>query len=117
MLYDQWLKPGDITNVPKQSLSNQAQMSTRYLEDGSYLRLRNVTLAYTLPKQWLEPLSVEKLRVYAQGLNLLTFTNFKGLDPEVGNPPAGTGSGSFGGVYDYNFPAARTIMFGLEIGF
>lgn len=50
MLYDQWKNPGDITNVPKQSINNSSYQSTRYLEDASYLRLRNLTLAYTFPK-------------------------------------------------------------------
>lgn len=120
LLYDQWTKPGDVTNVPKQRLSNNAQQSTRYLEDGSYLRLRNVTLAYTLPKRWLKPLRMESLRVYAQGLNLFTVTNFSGMDPEVGDSPS-TGAASTAGpaasVLDFSFPAARTIMFGVEISF
>lgn len=50
LLYDQWKQPGDITNVPRQDLNNSTYMSTRYLEDGSYMRLRNLTLAYTFPK-------------------------------------------------------------------
>lgn len=120
LLYDQWTKPGDVTNVPKQRLSNNTQQSTRYLEDGSYLRLRNVTLAYTLPKRWLKPLRMESLRVYAQGLNLFTVTNFSGMDPEVGDSPS-TGAASTAGpaasVLDFSFPAARTIMFGVEISF
>ena len=87
MLYDQWKNPGDITNVPKQSINNSSYQSTRYLEDASYLRLRNLTLAYTFPKQWLKVAHVEKLRLFAQGLNLFTVTGFKGLDPEVGDSP------------------------------
>ena len=117
MLYDQWREPGDITNVPKQSVGNTPQMSTRYLEDGSYLRLRNLTLAYTLPKHLLTPIKVDRLRVFAQGVNLFTFTGFRGLDPEVGDSPGGTGAGAAGAVVDFSFPAARTIMFGLEVGF
>lgn len=120
LLYEQWTKPGDVTNVPEQRLSNNTQPSTRYLEDGSYLRLRNVTLAYTLPKRWLKPLRMENLRVYAQGLNLFTVTNFSGMDPEVGDSPS-TGAASTAGpaasVLDFSFPAARTIMFGVEISF
>ena len=120
LLYNQWTKPGDITNIPKQSLNNQSYQSTRYLEDASYLRLRNITLAYTLPKRWLKPLRMENLRVYAQGLNLFTITKFSGLDPEVGDSPT-TGlaatAGPAASVLDFSFPAARTIMFGIEIGF
>ena len=92
LLYDQWKQPGDITNVPRQDLNNSAYMSTRYLEDGSYMRLRN----------------------------LFTITNFRGLDPEVGDSPT-TGlaatAGPAAAVLDFSFPASRTIMFGIEIGF
>lgn len=120
LLYDQWTKPGDVTNIPEQRLNNNTQPSTRYLEDGSYLRLRNVTLAYTLPKRWLKPLRMENLRVYAQGLNLFTITNFSGMDPEVGDSPS-TGAAATAGpaasVLDFSFPAARTVMFGVEISF
>lgn len=115
LLHNQWTKPGDITNVPQQRLSNGNFQSTRYLEDASYLRLRNATLAYTLPKRWLKPLHMETVRVYAQGLNLFTVTNFSGLDPEVGDSPSSAGPTS--GLLDFSFPAARSIMFGIEVGF
>ena len=117
MLYVQWMKPGDITNVPRQSPSNSQQVSDRYLEDGSYMRLRNLSLSYTFPKALLKPICVQNLRVFAQGLNLFTITKFTGLDPEIGTAPAGSGSGSFGSVLDFNYPASRTFMFGIEIGF
>jgi len=117
LLYDQWLKPGDITNVPRQSTSSSQVQSTRYLEDGSYLRLRNVTLGYTMPKKTLAPIGLQNCRVFAQALNLFTVTKFKGLDPEVGTSPYGTGTGAVGGVLDYSYPASRTIMFGIEVGF
>ncbi len=117
LLTDQWLKPGDITNVPRQDKNSPQLMSTRYLEDGSYLRLRNITLAYTLPQKWVTKASLSSVRVYATGSNLLTFTGFTGLDPEIGNAPAGVGSGPAGSVLDYNYPASRTFMFGLEVGF
>ncbi|WP_368124746.1 SusC/RagA family TonB-linked outer membrane protein [Bacteroides salyersiae] len=120
LLYDQWKQPGDITNVPRQDLNNSTYMSTRYLEDGSYMRLRNLTLAYTFPKSLLKPLKVENLRIFTQGLNLFTITNFRGLDPEVGDSPT-TGlaatAGPAAAVLDFSFPASRTIMFGIEIGF
>ena len=117
LLYDQWMKPGDITNVPRQSTSSSQVQSTRYLEDGSYLRLRNVTLGYTMPKKVMTPIGLQSCRVFAQALNLFTVTGFKGLDPEIGNSPYGTGTGAVGGVLDYSYPASRTIMFGIEVGF
>ena len=116
MLYDQWKQPGDITNVPRQSTSNSQNMTDRYLENGSYMRLRNLSLSYTFPKALIKPIRVENLRLYCQGLNLFTVTNFTGLDPEIGSTTY-NGTGSFGSVLDYNFPASRTIMFGIEVGF
>lgn len=116
LLYDQWKNPGDITNVPLQSASNSSYMSTRYLEDASYVRLRNLTLAYSLPKKLMNKAKLETARIFVTGNNLLTFTGFTGLDPEISDSPAGTGAGSDGSVLDYSYPAARTIMFGLEIG-
>ena len=115
LLYDQWMKPGDITNIPRQDKGNSQVMSTRYLEDASYLRLRNVSLGYSFPKHLLDKVKLSKLRVYAQGLNLVTWTGFTGIDPEVGNVTSGTGPASSNA--DFQFPASRTIMFGLEIGF
>ena len=80
------------------------------------MRLRNLSLSYTFPKAWLKPISVDNLRVYCQGLNLFTVTKFTGLDPEIGSTTS-SGTGSFGSVLDFNFPANRTIMFGIEVGF
>ncbi len=116
LLTDQWLKPGDITDIPKQSTANSQNMSDRFLEDGSYLRLRNVTLAYSFPKDMTKKIGIRNLRVYAQGYNILTFTNYSGLDPEIGDTPADD-TGSFGSVSDYNYPCARTYVFGLQVGF
>ncbi len=116
MLTDQWRKPGDITNIPFQSASNSSYMSTRYLEDASYVRLRNLTIAYKLPSNFLKKLKLESMRVFATGNNLLTFTGFTGLDPEIGDAPAGSGTGSQGSVLDFSYPASRTIMFGIELG-
>lgn len=118
LLYKQWKNPGDVTNIPRQDRNNNVYSTTRFLEDGSYIRLRNVTLSYTLPKNLLKSVGISNARVYAQGLNLLTFTNFTGSDPEIGNAPNyKTSEVASGSINDYNFPAARTIMFGIEVGF
>ncbi|MCC8173886.1 MAG: TonB-dependent receptor, partial [Odoribacter sp.] len=116
LLYDQWLKPGDITDVPRQDISNNQHMSTRYLEDASYLRLRTLGLGYTLPNHITSKAGLNKVRVFAQGVNLLTWTGFTGMDPEIGTLNA-VATGSEGSVYDFNYPSARTVMFGLEISF
>lgn len=84
-----------------------------YVEDGSFLRLRNIQLGYTFPKKWLKTAKVESLRVYISANNLYTLTNYLGYDPDIGN---------FGGVLaagvDYGFyPQAQTIMGGFNIKF
>ena len=57
--------------------------STRFVEDGSYLRLKTITLSYAFQPKWLKKISLSKLQAYVTGQNLLTFTNYKGYDPEV----------------------------------
>lgn len=105
-----WQKPGDITSVPKPILGNPSKSrdwyTSRWLDDGSYIRLRNLTLAYDLPKPVLNYIGLEKLSVYFKGTNLWTHTNAVCLDPEVGI------YGSSSNVY----PNARSFVFGLNIG-
>ncbi|WP_210487015.1 SusC/RagA family TonB-linked outer membrane protein [Rufibacter aurantiacus] len=112
-----WQKPGDITDVPRAYLgyANGTDASSRYLSDGSYMRLKNVTLGYTLPTSFVQKFHLEKVRVYAIGLNLLTFTDYEGWDPEV-NTDYLAGNISQGNDF-YGAPQARTITFGVNIGF
>ncbi|MBT1696144.1 TonB-dependent receptor [Fulvivirgaceae bacterium PWU4] len=80
-----WQQPGDITNVPRPdgvNVNNYRDGGSRWLEDGSFLRLRSLTLGYTLPSQLTQRLNVSSLRLYLAGTNLLLFTNYTGLDPE-----------------------------------
>lgn len=107
---DRWQKPGDITDVPKLIAggnNNSNQMSTRWLEDGSYIRLKNITLGYNLPSAILENLRLSSVRIYAQGVNLWTRTNYKGDDPEQ----------ALIGTSWFVYPQIKTITFGLDVGF
>ncbi|MGN1210131.1 MAG: SusC/RagA family TonB-linked outer membrane protein [Candidatus Cryptobacteroides sp.] len=105
MLYDRWKKPGDVTDIPKYGTT--PQFDTHLLENASFLRLKNLTIAYSLPKSVLDRMKVfSAARVYAQGQNLLTFTGFSGLDPE-----------SNLNVYKAQYPMSRQFTFGLEITF
>ena len=115
LLYDQWMKPGDITDIPKQVFGSQQRLSTRYLEDASYLRLRNLTLAYRLPDNLVRRARLNNVRVYVQGQNLFTVTAFTGFDPEIGSVTLGTGAP--GAVHDFQFPASRTVTFGVDVAF
>jgi hypothetical protein len=112
---DYWKEPGDITDIPKPILltANGSQSSTRYLENGSYARLKNVTLGYTLPAEWTRDYSV---RIFLQGTNLATITadDFNGMDPEVtGAPSSNINQGNV-----FFAPAqARTFQAGIDFQF
>ncbi|RVT77495.1 SusC/RagA family TonB-linked outer membrane protein [Flavobacterium sufflavum] len=86
-ILDRWTGPGTSNSEPRVTTidSNQnSRASDRYIEDGSYLRLKNVQLGYTLPEDLLKKAGITKARIYFSGLNLLTFTKYSGYDPEVG---------------------------------
>ncbi|TNE51742.1 MAG: TonB-dependent receptor [Bacteroidetes bacterium] len=107
---DYWTGPGDNASRPQplRGGNNQSNnYSTRYLEDGSYIRLRNVLLSYQPPVGWLKRIGIQKAMVYAQGQNLLTWTKYSGIDPE-----AGVGGGEF-----YRYPVGKSITFGLDVTF
>lgn len=105
-----WQKPGDITEVPKPILGNPTKSrdwyNSRWLEDGSYIRLKNVTLSYDFPKHLIGKIGIDNLQIYFKGTNLWTHSNVWSLDPEVGV------YGSSSNVY----PNSRSFVFGLNIG-
>lgn len=112
-----WKKPGDITMVPEARLfgGNGVSPSSRYLSDGSYLRLKNIVLGYNFPKGVLEKIKLRSLRIYAQATNLATWTKYKGWDPELNSDAF---SGNITQNYDfYAAPQAKTITFGINVGF
>ncbi|MBT1688987.1 SusC/RagA family TonB-linked outer membrane protein [Dawidia soli] len=114
-----WRKPGDITDIPRATsdadkAGENKRTSSRFIEDGSYLRVKNVTLGYTLPNALSTKLRLSSLRVYASTQNLFTFTRYTGLDPEVnysGNDTQVIGTDFF------TFPQARTLTFGVNLKF
>lgn len=107
------------TNTPAARLNDPAdndRISDRYIEDGSYIRLKNITFGYTFPKKMLQRLRIENLRLYCNLQNLHTWTKYKGYDPEVG---ASTQDSS-GLVYGLDFgryPSPTTYSFGLNLSF
>jgi TonB-linked SusC/RagA family outer membrane protein len=119
IINDRWQQPGDITNIPaatqdaEQAASN-VRVSSRFIEDGSYLRMKNLTLGYTFRMGDKLKNSISGLRVYLTGQNLFTLTKYSGLDPEVnyrGNDNAVIGTDFF------TFPQARIYSFGLNLTF
>lgn len=114
---NRWQKPGDITDVPQARLfmGNGTSSSSRYLSDGSYLRLKTVTLGYNLPPSVTEKIKMRKVRVFATGSNLLTFTNYNGWDPEV-TADHYDGNLALGNDF-YSAPQPRTVAIGVNLGF
>lgn len=108
---DRWTTPGQITDTPRLTADNYSrQENSRFLEDGSFVRLRALTLGYTLPKEVSNKLRVQKFRLYFTGSNLLLFTKYTGSDPE-----SNLGTGNIQG-YDYGTPPQpRTIQLGLNL--
>ncbi len=101
----------DIPTDPEVSFNNMAQTS-RWLEDGSYIRLRNIEIGYSIPNNTLRKTGISNLHVYISGQNLLTITKYKGLDPDV------QGTGIITRGFDAgNWPASRIYSLGLQFGF
>lgn len=107
---DYWKEPGDNAKNPKvvqNNGSNSNRFSTRYLEDGSYVRLKNVQLSYTIPSQVCEKIKLSRCMIYAQVQNPFVWTKFSGLDPETRS----------NGIYYYDYPKQRTFLMGVNLGF
>ena len=115
----------DITNVrvtnagtmmPRptfQDPNDNDRLSTRYIEDGSYIRLKNVTLGYTFPKRVLQKIKVDNIRLYMNVQNIYTLTRYKGFDPEVGASTQDSSGLTFG-VDNGRYPSPMTCSFGIS---
>lgn len=112
-----WKKPGDITNIPQARLAydnGDQGRNSRYLSDGSYIKLRSLTAGWELPKKYTSKMKIDRMRIYVQAQNLLTFTKYIGWDPEVSSDFAVNNVTS--GVDFYSAPQPRSITFGINIG-
>ncbi|RED98383.1 TonB-linked SusC/RagA family outer membrane protein [Marinoscillum furvescens DSM 4134] len=120
--YDRWTEENENTDVPAFSTSSKLfANSSRWLEDGSYLRLKNVTAAYNLPAFITNKMPIASAQMYLSGDNLWVKTNYKGYDPEASSAGNTVGGGSNTDV-DQNidtgaYPSPRTVTVGLKIGF
>ena len=115
--WSRWQGPGDEATHPKGVLyGNQMsnKTSSRYLEDGSFFRLRNITLSYDFCATLIPKKYMNKLRVFVSADNVATASKFSGMDPEVG---ISTSGGATAGLYSDQYPVARNIMGGIEIEF
>lgn len=92
---------------------NYQRYSDYFVEDGSYLRLKNITLGYTFPRRWTRKAGIDRLRIYVSATNLWTITGFSGLDPEFSN----TTKTAYGIYYGSTYPQTRMVSFGLDLNF
>ena len=123
---ESWL--WDVTNVrvvnadtktPRPTIADpndNDRLSDRYVEDGSYLRIKNITLGYNLPKRALEKMRMDNIRFYVNVQNLYTFTKYTGYDPEVGASTQDSSGLTFG-VDNGRYPSPMTCSFGMNITF
>ena len=105
LLHDRWKEPGDVTDIPRYGVT--PQMDSRFLEDASFLRLKNLMVSYDFPRALVGKTGfINRARLYMQAQNLFTWTKFSGLDPE-----------STSNVYKAQYPMSRQYTFGVEITF
>ena len=109
-LLNVWTKPGDVTDIPNivdlYGVPQEIQSDSRWVENSSFLRLKNLTIAYSLPKTWMDAVKMKDVTLHFTGRNLLTFTSFNGVDPEYE-----------GNVVQMMYPNTRQFEFGLEVSF
>ncbi|MDD5695989.1 MAG: TonB-dependent receptor [Bacteroidales bacterium] len=111
-MIDRWKKPGDITDFPR---VGDTYLSSRFIEDGSYLRIKNVTLSYSFNRDWIRKVGMKSAKIYATVQNLFTFTKYSGMDPEVDY--YGGSSNIIMGTDFFTYPQCRQVLFGFNIGF
>ncbi len=118
---DRWQQIGDVTDVPRANSAGDGNLdnihnSSRFVEDGSFLRIKSVTLAYNFPGTWLQKVKMQNLSIYATAQNLLTFTKYTGFDPEVNAYGVNSLGTEFGVDYG-TYPQTRQVVFGLNVTF
>ena len=119
-ILERWTTPGQVTSVPKVYYGRDAftnltsSTSSRFVEDGKFIRAQDLVLGYTFPKLFTDKIKLSRLRLYAQVQNAFVITPYSGLDPELNYS---TSTNSQAGL-DYNTnPKARTFLIGLNVGF
>ena len=113
---DRWQQPGDVTDVPRASydgISGAQEISSRFLEDGSFWRLQDLTLGYRLPEQWAGGMGFSSARFYGSVRNLFTITDYSGYTPDVNSNGQFFSDVGLGTDF-YAYPQARTFTFGVQ---
>ncbi|HLU90690.1 MAG TPA: TonB-dependent receptor [Cyclobacteriaceae bacterium] len=115
---NRWTPTNTNTDVPRAVTGRTRRVSTRWIFDGSYARLKNLSLGYNLPATALERLKIQRFRIYVSAQNILTITGYEGYDPEVNYQSSGSTNGNRNLGLDYgSYPNAKSYTLGLNIGF
>lgn len=114
-----WTTPGQNTDIPRASNGDitNSRVSSRFVEDGSFLRLKSATIGYSLPQSLAERIKLNRLSVYVTAQNLFTITKYKGFDPEINAYAADKNSGPALGIDYGTYPTARAFIFGVNMSF
>lgn len=121
-LYDSWLPDRQNATAPIQEIgtffSTVRVPNSYFVESGAYLRLKNISLGYSFPEQFLKNLHMSKLRVYVQAANLFTITKYSGVDPEISvNARANQNGATDFGIDEGSYPNPKQYLFGLQVAF
>lgn len=114
---NRWKKPGDITNMPRATnidINENSRVSSRYIEDGSYLKLKTLRLSYNLSDKITHKLNIKSFSIFALAQNLFTLTNYSGMDPELNYDGPGVVKS---GVEFFTYPSAKIFSLGLSVEF
>ena len=116
-----WTPTNTNTNEPRVGNNSNREISSRFVEDGSYIRLKNIAVGYNLPSDVVEKMGLDNLRISLSAQNLLTFTNYSGLDPEVNYFGASgsnnTSSNTVQGFDFGNYPTVKSVNLSLNVKF
>ena len=108
-----WRIPGQITDVPKAGELDNIKASTRFIEDGTYVKIKNITFSYDFKGTFLKKLHITRLQPYVTLDNMITFTGYDGYDPEMSQYTSATATGIDWGTY----PNVKTVTFGVNVDF
>ena len=113
---NRWREQGDITDFPRpiqdDPLETDSRVQSRWVQDGSYIKLKNINLRYSFPGKLIDQFGLSRLDAYITGSNLITWTHYTGYDPDVNSY-----NGLRTGVDEGSYPQSRTFILGLNLGF
>lgn len=119
ILYNSWKNPGDNAKLPRLNSGDATsqQVSSYFIEDGSYMRIKNIQLTYTVPASILKRIGLSSAQLYVQGQNLFTITKYTGLDPDINLRTSGNNNQDIHmGIDEGAYPVAKSYLLGVRIG-